>query len=61
MRGGRLGTQRAPRGSDLVNATRPGIALLLACLLLALAACGNKGPLYLPDEEVAKKTETPAE
>ena len=26
------------------------IALLLG-LLLALSACGNKGPLYLPDDE----------
>ena len=26
------------------------IALLLS-LLLMLSACGNKGPLYLPDEE----------
>ena len=30
------------------------IAVLLACLLLALAACGNKGPLVLPEEEKQK-------
>lgn len=30
--------------------------LLAICLLLALAACGNKGPLVLPDEE-KKKTQ----
>jgi predicted small lipoprotein YifL len=25
------------------------------CLLISLSACGNKGPLYLPDQAVAKK------
>ena len=30
------------------------IALILG-LLLAISACGNKGPLYLPDEEEEEK------
>ena len=38
---------------------RAGV-LLLAALLVTLAACGNKGPLFLPEEE-AKKTQTQAE
>ena len=32
------------------------IALLLS-LLLAMSACGNKGPLYLPEEEEEEKLE----
>ena len=35
----------------------------LACLLSALAGCGKKGPLYLPDETgevVTRPSETPA-
>jgi len=33
--------------------------LLVACLLLALSGCGNKGPLVLPekDKEEAQKTQ----
>ncbi len=32
---------------------------LLACsLLLALSACGNKGPLFLPEEEEVEKKES---
>gem|GEM_PF-5390783 len=27
---------------------------LMLCLLLSLAACGNKGDLYLPDESTTK-------
>ena len=30
---------------------RMASCLLFGCLLLALSACGNKGPLYLPKEE----------
>ena len=30
--------------------------LLCCCLLLALPACGNKGPLELPEEEQQKKS-----
>lgn len=42
---------------------RIGAGLLLACLLLALSGCGNKGPLYLPqdEEQQQKKNEPPAE
>ncbi len=29
---------------------RIAITLLCACVSLALASCGQKGPLYLPDE-----------
>jgi len=25
--------------------------LLLGCLLLALSGCGNKGPLFLPEQD----------
>ena len=28
-------------------------ALAAFCLVLALAACGQRGPLYLPDEQAA--------
>jgi predicted small lipoprotein YifL len=39
--------------------------LALASLALALSACGQKGPLYLPDstqgEVVTRPTQTPAE
>ena len=31
--------------------------LLVCCLLLALLACGNKGPLFLPEEEEVEKKE----
>lgn len=31
-------------------------ALCCLCLLLMLAACGNKGPLVLPEEDPKKKT-----
>ncbi len=39
---------------------RPVIAryLLACCLLLALSACGNKGPLYLPEEEEVEKKDS---
>ena len=38
--------------------TRLRVRLLCGiCLLLALAACGNKGPLVLPDEDKQKKTQ----
>jgi predicted small lipoprotein YifL len=29
--------------------------VLTLCLLLAVAACGAKGPLYLPDEKPQQK------
>jgi predicted small lipoprotein YifL len=35
--------------------------LLLGCLLLALSACGNKGPLVQAEDEVQQKTETGTE
>jgi len=37
--------------------------VLFACLLLAsaaLAACGTKGPLVLPDQQAAAKKKAPA-
>ena len=33
--------------------------LLIALLLSALLACGQKGPLYLPDDPERPKEETP--
>ena len=35
--------------------TRITSLLLCLSLLLALSACGNKGPLQLPDEEEEKR------
>jgi predicted small lipoprotein YifL len=35
--------------------------LLLGCLLLALSACGNRGPLVLPEEEDQQKTTSATE
>ena len=35
------------------------IALLFPTLLLLLAACGNKGDLYLPDEPPEQSDELP--
>jgi predicted small lipoprotein YifL len=35
-------------------------ALLLSGLSLLLAACGQKGPLYLPDKHAAVVTSAPA-
>lgn len=32
--------------------------LLACCLLLALSACGNKGPLFLPEEDEVEKKES---
>jgi predicted small lipoprotein YifL len=40
--------------------TRSTPSLLLVPLLLALSACGNKGPLVLPDEEDARAYVDPA-
>jgi predicted small lipoprotein YifL len=37
------------------------IGLLLGCLLMALSACGNKGPLVQAEDEEQKKTETGTE
>jgi predicted small lipoprotein YifL len=35
--------------------------LLLGCLLLALSACGNKGPLVQAEDDEKQKTETSTE
>ena len=37
-------------------ASRFHLAALLACLLF-VAGCGNKGPLYPPEEDKQQKTE----
>ncbi|MGB9330644.1 MAG: lipoprotein [Steroidobacteraceae bacterium] len=37
-----------------------GATLILAAALLLLAACGQKGPLYLPDKQAAVVTSAPA-
>lgn len=31
-----------------------GLVALLLCMLLGISACGNKGPLTLPEEEEKK-------
>lgn len=42
-----------------LTSSRLSLCLLVLCsLLLSLSACGQKGPLYLPDEtEEEKKSE----
>jgi len=40
---------------------RLNIGLLLSCLLLALSACGNKGPLLQAEDDEQQKTETSTE
>lgn len=42
------------------QARRLAPALAACCLLLFLSACGQRGPLYLPDEEPQAET-MPAE
>ncbi len=37
-----------------------GTALVLSGMMLLLAACGQKGPLYLPDKQAAVVTSAPA-
>jgi len=37
------------------------VLLLCGCLLLALSACGNKGPLVPAEEAKKQKTEAAAE
>ncbi len=37
-----------------------GAALVLGAAMLLLAACGQKGPLYLPDKHAAVVTSAPA-
>ncbi len=32
--------------------------LFACCLLLVLSACGNKGPLFLPEQEKVEKKES---
>ena len=44
-----------------MNAFGLRLFALVACLLLALTACGNKGPLYLPKDDQPEKTEAEAE
>ena len=38
------------------SSSRLFAAVLLSSLLLGLAACGQRGPLYLPDEEAPGAT-----
>lgn len=37
---------------------RPAVIVFLLSLLLAVSACGNKGPLTLPDDEEEKKRQS---
>jgi predicted small lipoprotein YifL len=37
------------------------VLLVCCCLLLALSACGNKGPLVPAEQEKKQKTETTTE
>jgi len=37
------------------------IIMLLGCLLLAVSACGNKGPLVQAEDEKQAKTQTQTE
>jgi predicted small lipoprotein YifL len=43
-----------PMKRNTMSPLRPYIALALSvCLALSVAGCGQRGPLYLPDEEQA--------
>jgi hypothetical protein len=42
--------QRNPAPGSGGLGTRAAVGAMLVCALLALAACGQKGDLYLPDE-----------
>lgn len=44
-----------PPGYTARMNTTPRIALLALFAVLALAACGNKGPLVLPDEDASEE------
>jgi predicted small lipoprotein YifL len=37
------------------------VIMLLGCLLLALSACGNKGPLVQAEDEKQQKSQTEPE
>ena len=39
--------------SKISGSARRGATLALCFLLLSLAACGQRGPLYLPEEQPA--------
>lgn len=45
-----------------MTARAPGVAALLLSLSVMLAGCGQKGPLYLPEDGAAEPTtdKTPA-
>ena len=45
----------------MILENRLRIGLLLGCLLLALSACGNKGPLVQAEDEEQQKTEPGAD
>jgi predicted small lipoprotein YifL len=40
---------------------RLSIGLLIGCLLLALSACGNKGPLVSAEDQEPQKTKSGTE
>ena len=65
MRGRHLGAQRSTRDNLGMMKSKLTIGLqlccLLSCLLLALSACGNKGPLVQAEDEEQQKTETGTE
>lgn len=52
-----------PPGVYTVQPLLPGVPtvtprlLLLACVLVLAAGCGQKGPLYMPDESQDESTE----
>ena len=50
-----VGLERETGGFDGMTLKRMTSWLLCCCILLALSACGNKGPLVLPEEEQKKR------
>jgi predicted small lipoprotein YifL len=48
-----------PMKRNTMSPLRPYIALALSvCLALSVAGCGQRGPLYLPDEEQTEQQQT---
>lgn len=59
-----MNTAKGPEPAPGPNAIRPpagvpGLCPLLLLLGLAVAGCGQKGPLYLPDERGDPRTGSP--
>ena len=58
MRRRGLGVNRTSCNLDSMTGFKITSWLICCCLLLALSGCGNKGPLFLPEEEEQKKSKS---